>query len=165
MQNCTSASPDASVSLIPEQSSPVCEQCGEPFAKRAGSGGSPQRFCSAQCRQASHTNAQRGQHSPACDAATVPAATPIAEKMDTAQRTAEPQLAVLVEKEREDRFDWFEEDLVLEDQRPVAIYYNKRNHLVIRQEGWGGDDDAFVTIAPQNIPRFIEQLRGLVGKK
>jgi hypothetical protein len=143
----------------------VCEQCDTPFAKRKGSGGSAQRFCSAQCRQASHTNAQRGQRNPACDAATPPAATPIADPVKVAAEACEARLAVLIKKEDEDRFDWFEEDLVLEDQRPVAIYYNKRNHLVIRQEGWGGDDDAFVTIAPQNIPWFIEQLRGLVGKK
>jgi hypothetical protein len=82
-----------------------------------------------------------------------------------ATEACEARLAALIEKEREDRFDWFEEDLVLEAQRPVAIYFNGRSHLVIRQEGWGDDEDAFIIIAPQNIHRFVEQLRGLVGRK
>lgn len=38
---------------------PTCEQCGEPFARRTGSGGKPQRFCSTDCRMAFH--AQRPQ--------------------------------------------------------------------------------------------------------
>jgi hypothetical protein len=141
----------------------TCEQCGKHFARREGSGGSPQRFCSAQCRQASHTNGQHSQRSPACDAATEQAATPIADPVRAATEACEAQIAALLEKEREDRFDWFAEELVLEDQRPVAIYYNKRNHLVIRQEGRDGDEDAFVFIAPQNIAAFIDNLRNMAG--
>jgi hypothetical protein len=86
--------------------------------------------------------------------------------MKIATEACEAQLAVLIGKEREDRFDWFDDDsIILEEQLPIAIYFNKRDHLIIRQEGRGGDEDAFIYVAPQNIPRFIEQLRSLVGKK
>jgi hypothetical protein len=98
------------------------------------------------------------QRCPACDAATEPPATPIADPVKVATEAYEARLAALLEKEREARFDWFEEDLVLEEQRPVAIYFNKRDHLVIRQEGRDGDEDACICIAPQNIAAFVAKL-------
>jgi hypothetical protein len=49
-----------------------CEQCDQPFEPRARSGGSPQRFCSTDCRLAFHNNAQRGQRSPAYSAPVQP---------------------------------------------------------------------------------------------
>ena len=160
MEAYSTASVDATTLL----ESPTCEQCGKAFAKRQASGGSPQRFCSTECRTAFHSvNRSVPQRSPACDAATEPPATPIADPVKVATEACEAQIAALLEKEREDQFDWFEEDLVLEEQRPVAVYFNKRNHLVIRQEGKYDDEDAYIHIAPQNIAAFISKLCDVAG--
>jgi hypothetical protein len=53
-----------------DDNNPLCDQCGEPFEPRSKSGGKPQRFCSPECRAAFHTQPQRGQRSPTCDATT-----------------------------------------------------------------------------------------------
>jgi hypothetical protein len=159
MDNYSTASFDATTSLespSPTTSSaaPTCEQCGKPFAKRQGSGGSPQRFCSAQCRQASHTNGQHSQRSPACDAATEPPATPIAQPAKATQQAPEAG---------QERFDWSEDDsIIVEEQLPVAVYINERDQLIIRQHTWP-DEDAVIVIAPQNIEQFIDRLVDIVG--
>jgi hypothetical protein len=63
-----------------------------------------------------------------------------------------------------DRFDWFKDDsIVLEEQLPTAIYFNERNHLVIRQRAEYRDEDAFIYIAPQNIAEFVDRLTDVVG--
>jgi hypothetical protein len=63
-----------------------------------------------------------------------------------------------------DRFDWFKDDsIVLEEQLPTAIYFNERNHLVIRQRAEYRDEDAFIYIAPQNLAEFIDRLTDVVG--
>jgi len=105
------------------------------------------------------------QRSPACDAATEAAATPIAEPTKATQEAAEAKLAAIQAKYEEERFDWFTDDsIVLERQLPVAIYFNKRNHLVIRQEADGySDEDTVIFIAPQNIAEFIDKLCDVVG--
>lgn len=36
---------------------PTCDHCGQPFTRRAGSGGKPQRFCGAECRKAHNAGA------------------------------------------------------------------------------------------------------------
>jgi hypothetical protein len=43
---------------------PTCEQCGQAFEPRKGSGGKPQRFCRPDCRQAFHADGQRSQRGP-----------------------------------------------------------------------------------------------------
>jgi hypothetical protein len=39
----------------------ACDRCGKPFMPRTGSGGSVQRFCSADCRLSFHTERLRSQ--------------------------------------------------------------------------------------------------------
>jgi hypothetical protein len=56
-----------------DDNKPLCDQCGEPFEPRSGSGGKPQRFCSSECRTAFHNEPQRGQRSPTCIAQNLPA--------------------------------------------------------------------------------------------
>ena len=57
-----------------------------------------------------------------------------------------------------DRFDWSTDDSVLlGEQFATAVYRNKRDAIVIRQEGVGGDDDHFV------ILRDVDAARLLVG--
>jgi hypothetical protein len=53
-----------------DDNKPLCDQCGKQFEPRSKSGGKPQRFCSPECRGAFHTQPQRGQRSPTCDATT-----------------------------------------------------------------------------------------------
>src|SRR5690349_1327081 len=90
-----------------------CEQCGEPFAKREGSGGKPQKFCSPECRQAFHSDSQRSQRSPTCDVATVPAATPIADPVKAATEACEAQIAAILGEQPEEQFDWIKDDSII----------------------------------------------------
>jgi hypothetical protein len=53
-----------------------CDRCGTLFTPRNGTGGSPQRFCSANCRVSFHAEGQRGQHRPACSALDMPPGIP-----------------------------------------------------------------------------------------
>jgi hypothetical protein len=140
-----------------DATAPLCEQCSQPFNRRKASGGKPQRFCSAEYRTAFHSeNRQRGQRSPTCSAAPEPAATPIAEPPKATQEAAEGKSAA--------DFDWsLDDSIVLEDQSPIAVYFDKRE-LVIRQRATGDrDEDTFIYIAPQNIAEFIDKLADLVG--
>jgi hypothetical protein len=165
MQNCTAA-PDGASTLFESQQSPLCEHCNRPFARREGNGGSPQRFCSSECRTAFHSGSRSvRQRSPACDAATEAAATPIAEPTKATQEAAEAKLAAIQAKYEEERFDWFTDDsVIVERQLPIAIYINKRNHIVIRQEAdWGEDEDSVVIVAPANIREFIIKLCDVAG--
>jgi hypothetical protein len=169
MQNYTAAPDGASVSLIPEESAPTCEQCGKPFARREASGGTPQRFCSPECRTAFHSeNRSVRQRSPACNAATEQAAAPLAETPKATHGAAEAVLAAYLEgrrEEQEDVFDWHRDDsIALERQLSIAIYLNPRDHLVIRQEREADqDEDTFIYIAPQNIAAFIDHLCRVAG--
>jgi hypothetical protein len=140
-----------------DATAPLCEQCSQPFNSRKASGGKPQRFCSAECRTAFHSeNRQRGQRSPTCSAAPEPAATPITEPPKASQETAEGKSAA--------DFDWsLDDSIVLEEQTSIAVYFDKRE-LVIRQLAtWDRDEDTFIYIAPQNIAKFIDKLADLVG--
>ena len=58
-------------------------------------------------------------------------------------------------------FDWLTEDcVVVEEQPPIAVYRNKRNHLVIRSRRDGDDEDAFVFVGtPQNLKLLITALQ------
>ena len=60
-----------------------------------------------------------------------------------------------------DEFDWLTEDCgVVEEQPPIAVYRNKRNHLVIRSRRDGDDEDAFVFVGtPQNLKLLITALQ------
>jgi hypothetical protein len=129
---------------------PLCEQCGKPFEPRAKSGGSNQRFCSRSCRFAFH-EAQRG---PACSSVG-PAWDQPAEKPAPAATT----------KDFNDDFDWSnDEDIVLREQQSIAIYRNKYEGIVIRQERrWNEDEDTVIVITRENIGTFVDKLCDAVG--
>ena len=107
------------------------------------------------------------QRSPTCSVATEVAATPAPKSAKATQEGAEAQIAAILEsRSQKGDFDWFTDDsIVVEEQLPVAIYFNKRNHLVIRQRtgGWDQDEDTVIFIAPQNIAEFINKLCDVVG--
>ena len=134
--------------LVPETPADVsgnaCEQCGNPFEPRKGSGGKPQRFCSTDCRITS--NAQRSQRSPTCDAPIEPAAVIPLPQPET----------------RGETFSWDAEnvDVVLRKQPLTAIYLNPWDQVVIRQENEadGPQDDPFVHFEMHNLPAIINRL-------
>jgi len=105
------------------------------------------------------------QRSPTCSVATEVAATPVPETAKATQEAAEAKLAAILTKREEDRFDWWKDDsIVVERQMSIAIYFNSRGHLVVRQEAeWNEDEDTFIYIAPQNIAAFIDRLCDVSG--
>lgn len=53
--------------------------------------------------------------------------------------------------EKPDAFDWVEDDsIVIPPQQALAVYSNGRGAVVIRQQGDGFDEDAFICIRPEN---------------
>jgi hypothetical protein len=150
----------------------TCEQCGEQFAPRAGSGGKPQRFCSSQCRQRWHdTNpnvAQRGDSHvggadgrPGNDSSEEKPASglPIGGKLPFGPHD------LVVRRDDPDHFDWInDESIVLKEQPATAIYRNRENSIVIRQQAaWDREEDTFVFITEQNAMAFLDQLCDLMG--
>ena len=57
-------------------------------------------------------------------------------------------------------FDWLTEDcIVVEEQPPIAVYRNKRNHLVIRSRRDCDDEDGFVLVGtPEALKLLIAAL-------
>ena len=99
-----------------------------------------------------------------CDVATKPPATPIADPVKAATEACETRIATLLGKQPEEQFDWITDDsIILEKQLPIAIYLNRRDHVVIRQEGNADEEDAFIIIARQNIQAFIDWLCDVAG--
>ena len=55
-----------------------------------------------------------------------------------------------------DRFDWSTDDSVLlGEQFATAVYRNKRDAIVIRQEGSGDEDDHFVILRDAEAARLL----------
>jgi hypothetical protein len=140
------------VETTPEnQNSKICERCGEAFVPRLKSGGSPQRFCSQDCRLAFHSKPQRGQRSPACSA--LPAVIdPLEPKSPSDAPGANSD------------FDWNNdtECVVLAEQRQTAVYWNPSGDLVIRQRAWP-DEDPYVVISKSSLDEFIDKLCDVAG--
>ena len=131
----------------------TCEGCGNKFQPRNGSGGSAQRFCSADCRGSFHKS-QRSQRAPACNEQTLlPAVIEPPESENEPQATPEPS----------GDFDWNDTDrVVLTEQRETAIYWNTNGDLVIRQARWP-DDDVWVIITEGSVDRFLDKLTDICG--
>ena len=57
--------------------------------------------------------------------------------------------------------DRCEDCVVVEEQPPIAVYRNRRNHLIIRSQGNGYDDeDSFVHVGtPQSLKLLIAALQ------
>ena len=144
----------------------LCEQCGEAFEPRQGSGGKPQRFCSTPCRLAFHSEArtgangeggsdlkgQRDQRAPTCSAPPSEIDSPPPENPARAP-------------EAKSDFDWSNpENVALQDQPATALYFNRYGALVIRQcRAWDQDEDTFVYISPENIDDFLNKITDACG--
>jgi hypothetical protein len=150
MLDTTSGRSAASPDLIDK---PLCENCQKPFEPRSGSGGKPQRFCSADCRATFHNDAQHSQRSPTCIA---PNPSAVAERPE--QKDA-PTASV---KDSED-FDWCNDDsIIFREQPETAIYFNPHGSLVIRQRNWP-EEDVYVYITAELIDVFIDKLTDIMG--
>jgi len=82
--------------------------------------------------------------------------------------TAETKLTAFIEKHAEpsDDFDWLLDDsFVVEEQPSIAVYRNRRDHILIRQRAsYSDDEDSFVSsIAPQNLIALIDRLCEFAG--
>jgi hypothetical protein len=62
----------------------------------------------------------------------------------------------------EAEFDWADAEIVLREQQETAIYFNRDEGLVIRQQCWP-DDDHYVIISKNNIDAFLDRLTDACG--
>jgi hypothetical protein len=135
-----------------------CLQCGESFMPRAKSGGKPQKFCSEKCRR--EADAERKANAPNAPQRETPADIP-----EPSIVAKHPEFA-LVAAEPKDDGCWFidnRQNIVLPEQQAVAIYWNERDDLVIRQErSWCDETDHVVLIQRANLCAFIEKLQQIV---
>lgn len=63
-----------------------------------------------------------------------------------------------------DKFDWWtntDGDLIVESQQAIAVYRNRRNHVVIRGERQvEGDEDQFIHLStPTALKALIDRLQ------
>ncbi len=151
-----------------------CQQCGEWFFKRAKSGGKPHKYCGEPCRRAADAErkanalnaperADDEKHSGMSDATVGElVAIGLARGMKIGESRA---LATAAKPEPADAFDWGADDsVVVPEQQAVAVYWNVRGELVIRQERtWDQDEDTFVVIARWNVDAFIDKLTDICG--
>lgn len=130
---------------------PSCDQCGNEFKPRHGSGGKPQRFCSTKCRLAFHSEGQRPQHAPTCDTVTeeIRATTP--------EATAKP----IMHEPWQGRID-----------RQYSIEIAGVNNcgsidVHIEQEGQHGygEESAVVIVSASNAVRFARMVLWAAGFK
>jgi hypothetical protein len=136
---------------------PLCDHCGRPFSRRAGTGGKPQRFCTSECRANFH--AQRGQRRRPHVGATA------ADNIGGCEPEAPTLIVPDPERDRASAFDWNkDESVLLPEQRRTAIYRDSAGCLIIRQEAtWNEEDDHVITIAADNVQAFIDRLCDLQG--
>jgi hypothetical protein len=90
--------------------------------------------------------------------------------LDTLDNTKPPDILpgeVLDEDDDrdDDCFDWLADDsIVMQEQRGTAVYRNRANAIVIRQEGVGSLDDQFVILRdPEAVRLLITALRRELG--
>jgi hypothetical protein len=131
------------------------EQCNKPFARRTGSGGKPQRFCSEGCRRQYH-----------------------AENLPTPKSgVGENELQAIPEPpaskppsdaENEWEWDWIRgrDHIVVPSQPAIAVYFNPRGEVVIRQESRAyPDEDHFVYLQVENLDPLIDELQRIARRE
>jgi hypothetical protein len=131
----------------------TCEHCGDNFQPRKRNGGKAQRFCSAECRSAFH-NAERA------NVSDTPNVSPAVANVSVNVSSAGAQ-----SQKDDDEFNWGSDSSVaLRGQRATAVYFNRFDELVIRQEAGPNDcEDSFVYISSVNIQEFLDRLTDACG--
>tara|TARA_R110002073_G_scaffold283878_2_gene448175 strand:- start:337 stop:549 length:213 start_codon:yes stop_codon:yes gene_type:complete len=61
--------------------------------------------------------------------------------------------------------DYEEDDVVVEQVEEIAIYYNPKANVVIRQADSMGEDDAIVVIPYSHLKSVIKKLQQLEKKR
>src|ERR1700731_4984301 len=99
-------------SIEAAESAVFCEQCSKPFAPRAGSGGKPQRFCSAECRTAFHAQRYQRRSPHVGD--------------PEASAIEQPPPGSPASEAHEDDYDfkWQDDVIVVPAQPAIAVYFN-----------------------------------------
>jgi hypothetical protein len=128
----------------------LCEHCQKSFEPRAGSGGKPQRFCSEKCRKAFHKAGDVG--------------------VDVGAPAAPPEQKRVVSEPKPETwdFDWSRDkkDVVVPSQPAIAVYFNPRGEVVIRQEGqYHPDEDHWIYIQIENLEPLIDQLQRIASRE
>jgi len=60
-------------------------------------------------------------------------------------------------------FDWDSEEVIVRRQAAIAVYENADGDAVIRaQQDWNDDDDTWIVIEKNNLPRVISALQKLL---
>jgi hypothetical protein len=123
-----------------------CDCCNKPFRRRHGSGGSPQRFCSTECRMAFHTEDQRSRRKAAYIArTTLPATsqpisneTPMREPAAPAQHPGETGVLDIANCQRTE----------------FVVALNDREAAGTRVETWSPEVQAFMH---QHVAHWIDE--------
>jgi hypothetical protein len=87
------------------------------------------------------------------------------EAVDNAIAAGKVSLAVNDPEEDPDEFRWHDPDersVVFREQRATAIYFNKANELVIRQQAWP-DEDSYIFIGEHLHQAFLDRLCDVLG--
>lgn len=62
-----------------------------------------------------------------------------------------------------ERFDWTSDDIVVPEQKPIAVYWNPLGALVIRQQaGEYEREDPFVVIQSSHVPALLSRIEKLL---
>jgi hypothetical protein len=134
-----------------------CEHCSKPFARREGSGGSVQRFCSQACRLAFRTDNRRS-HTDASEQPTPPASSQRAELDSRADPTEKRSPAAKAEA-----FDWSQSEVLLPPVAMTAAYIDRdTGELVIGQDD-PLNGDPVIRIPSEEIDAFIDRLTDVIG--
>jgi hypothetical protein len=135
----------------------LCAHCAEPFERRSGSGGRPQKFCSEECRR-------KAQRAPTPDAVPDVGGTPQADEQTPTVADVQKRITGSHKPDYLQHtwdFDWVKADcIVLREQRDTAIYWNPHGNLVIHQRAdWDESNDPFLVICA----KFIDRLCDIAG--
>jgi hypothetical protein len=126
---------------LPEPDLRVCSQCGKPFTPRQHSGGSAQRFCTADCRLTFHRERQRSQRSALY-----------------AEPTTLPTAAVPPASEEAGEVEG--SFVLVAHQDLIEVAWDERGNLLLRQDRYY-DGDHELLINRDYFPRFLAALNVL----
>jgi hypothetical protein len=154
----------------------ICQRCHQTFEPRKGSGGKAQKFCSTACRKAFHANTPPNVYDAAIVGENVGKDvgknTPKNVGKDVGKhngpdfefvgRTADTCVPESPKDQDSKEFSWSEEIPVVPSQPAIAVYFNPNNDVVIRQEAPYPDDDQWVYIRRENLPRLIRRLQEMM---
>jgi hypothetical protein len=57
-----------------------------------------------------------------------------------------------------EKFTWDDDTVVIEQVDAIAVYTNPKGHIVIRQQGQYGDDDAWIVVPRNRVPELLKAI-------